>query len=89
MCRHITRAKEEVRVPMLLGVAGLAAGMSIKAQRVSAGLLVAETDPGFLLGMVDLVEADTMLVSDKFVKEHIMRVQNKGHICRFGERNRF
>ena len=80
MCRHITREKEEVRVPMLLGVAGLAAGMSTTTQRVSAGLLVAEAGPGSLLGVADLVEADTMLVTDEFVEEHRMRGQIKGQM---------
>ena len=80
MCRHITGEKEEVRVPMLLGVAGLVAGMSTTTQRVSAGLLVAEADPGSLLGVADLVEADTMLVTDEFVGERRMRGQIKGQM---------
>ena len=80
MCPHITREKEEVRVPMLLGVAGLVAGMSTTMQRASEGLLVAEADPGSLLGVADLVEADTMLVTDEFVEERRMRGQIKGQM---------
>ena len=65
---------------MLLGVAGLAAGMSTTTQRVSVGLLVAEADPGSLLGVADLVEADTMLATDEFAEEHRMRGQIKGQM---------
>ena len=77
MYLHITQAKVEVAVPMLLEVAVLV-GELTPMQRASAGLLlVAAADPGPLLGVAVRVEADAELITDETVEGQGTQDQNQ------------